>query len=220
MATDITRTATQILDFWFGDMDDSTPLDREREPFGTHYTRWYGKDPQVDAQIRERFEPDLEAATGSSTSWDDTQLEWRTSHPHGLLALTLLVDQLPRNMYRGEARMYRHDEYGLRASETARELQAAAQLPLLKRLFLSVPLLHAEDVAMQTHAVGHFTDIADASRTRSPNNTGFFDSALDYAKRHLDVVERFGRFPHRNAILGRESTAEELEFLKRDDAYF
>ena len=217
--TEINHAVEAILDFWFGSMDDRTLLDREREPFRTHFTRWYGKSPEVDREIRRRFEAELERVTENGRSWDDTVRRW-AEHRQGLLALTILLDQLPRNMYRDTPRMYARDALGLLVSERARALPDAGSLPLMQQMFLAVPLMHAESLTLQQRMLARFEGLVAQAEKRSPQNVGFYRFALDYAKRHVDVVTRFGRFPHRNAILGRTSSAEEAKFLESDEAYF
>jgi uncharacterized protein (DUF924 family) len=213
-----TERAEAILDYWFGSMDDDTVLDREAEPFATHFRRWYGKSPEVDASIRRAFEPDLQAVIATGRRWDDTMQAWR-EHPRGMLALTILVDQLPRNMYRDTARMYAYDALGLLASTAARE-EIIDDLPLVHRMFISVPLMHVENLTLQERMLVDFEVLVELAATRSPRNVRFFEFALDYARRHVDVIREFGRFPHRNALLGRNSTTDELGFLERADAYF
>lgn len=207
-----------ILDFWFGSIDDGTLLRRDSEPFATHFTRWYGKNAEVDASIRQWFEPDLAEVTRTGKDWDETLREWRLE-PRGALALTVLLDQLPRNMYRDTPRMYAHDALGLLASEAARA-EITHDLPLVHRMFASVPLMHAESLPLQEKMLADFEGFVELAAARSPENVGFFRFALDYARRHVDVIRQFGRFPHRNAILGRASTAEEVELLKRPDVHF
>src|SRR5688572_6786359 len=104
--------AAAILDYWFASLDDASLLDREAEPFRTCHARWYGKLPEIDLEIRQRFEPALEATTGAGSRWEDEVGRWRRV-PNGLLALLVLLDQLPRNMYRNTPRMYRHDPLAL-----------------------------------------------------------------------------------------------------------
>lgn len=199
-------------------MDDSTLLNREVEPFFTYFQRWYGKNPKVDAEIRAQFEGDLIEVTRDGRRWDATVREW-AAQPQGLLALTILLDQIPRNIYRDTGRMYTTDVLGLLASELGRA-QGVDHLPLIHQMFLSVPLMHVENVTIEQRMLVDFERFAELAKTRSPHSVGFFNFALDYARRHVDVVEKYGRFPHRNTILGRASTEVELEFLKNSDAYF
>jgi uncharacterized protein (DUF924 family) len=215
---DVKARAAAILSYWFGPMDDSTVLNRESEPFATYFQRWYGKNPKVDAQIRAEFEDDLLAVTRDGRQWDATVREW-SAQPQGLLALTILLDQIPRNIYRDTKGMYATDILGLLVSELARARGVDA-LPLTHQMFLSVPLMHAENLAIQHRMLADFERFAELARTRSPNNVGFYKFALDFAKRHVDVIAKYGRFPHRNTILGRASSEAETEFLKSSDAYF
>lgn len=207
-----------ILEYWFGSMDDDTVLHREVEPFATYFQRWYGKSPQIDAAIRETFEPDLDKVVAAGRRWDVTVREWQPQ-PRGMLALTVLLDQLPRNMYRNTARMYAQDALGLLASESARA-EITEDLPLVHRMFISVPLMHIENLTLQERMLADFEALAALAATRSPQNVKFFQFALDFAKRHVDVIREFGRFPHRNALLGRTSTAAEVEALKRPEFHF
>ena len=122
----------ELLSFWFGALSDETKLDREVDPFRTHMQRWYGKEPDVDRQIRERFEPTLRSVTRSAESW--ALAEQATSgHVRSQLALTLLVDQLPRNMYRDTQRMYGYDGLGLVHAYRALPALRDGSLTLLER---------------------------------------------------------------------------------------
>ena len=216
---DVALKTDAILKFWFGSMDDRTLLDSSVEPFASLYARWYGKQPEIDRQIRERFEGELLAVTSSGAAWEEALDAW-AAHRGGLLALTILVDQFPRNMYRGRSQMYAHDPLALLVSERARKAPEASALPLPYQLFGLVPLMHVESVPLQHHMVSQFERLFALAQERSPANIGFYARVLDSAHRHADVVERFGRFPHRNAILGRNSTLEEASFLDHEDAYF
>jgi uncharacterized protein (DUF924 family) len=214
----VKATAEAINSFWFGPMDDSTTLNREAEPFATYFMRWYGKSPKVDAQIRAEFEGNLLAVTSDGSRWEATVREWE-AQPQGLLALTILLDQIPRNIYRETKDMYKHDALGLLVSDRARS-KGIDHLPLVQQMFLSVPLMHVENLTIQQQMLVHFERFVEIGQTRSFQNVGFFKFALDYAKRHVDVIEKYGRFPHRNAIVGRASTDVETEFLENSDAYF
>jgi uncharacterized protein (DUF924 family) len=208
-----------ILDYWFSSLDDVAPLDREIEPFRTCFARWYGKRAAIDDEIRARFEPALLGATRDGSRWEREVAEWQRV-PSGLLALVILLDQFPRNMYRDSARMYAYDQLALSVTTVAIREYETEPLPLVQRMFLYVPLMHIENLTLQQAMVARFEGLAGLAAERSPHNAGFFAFALEYARRHREVVERFGRFPHRNAILGRPSTATELEFLKQDGSSF
>jgi uncharacterized protein (DUF924 family) len=208
-----------ILDYWFGSLDDAAVLDREVEPFRTCFARWYGKQPAIDAEIRARFEPVLLATTRDGRLWDREVADWQRA-PLGLLALVILLDQFPRNMYRDSSRMYAFDDLALSVTTLALRGHETQPFSLVQRLFLYVPLMHAEDITLQQAMVAKFENLAALATLRSPQNVSFFEFALEYARKHRDVVESYGRFPHRNAILGRHSTADELAFLERDGSSF
>jgi uncharacterized protein (DUF924 family) len=219
MPTSTEALAHSILDYWFSSLDDTTPLDREVEPFRTCFTRWYGKQPAIDAEIRDRFEPALLTVARAGARWDETMADWQRA-PLGLLALVVLLDQLPRNMYRDTARMYAHDPLALVVTTAAIREYESRSITLVQRMFLYVPLMHVENATIQHAMVVKFEHLAALAAVQSPRNAGFFGFALDYARRHRDVVDTFGRFPHRNAILGRTSTPAELEFLQQDGSSF
>jgi uncharacterized protein (DUF924 family) len=205
--------AAAILEYWFSSLDDASRLDRTADPFRSCYQRWYGKDPAIDAEIRTRFEPVLRAATEDGRQLNETISAWRRA-PYGLLALLLLLDQLPRNMYRNAPGMYAHDPLALVvAMEAIRAYEDDETLPLVRRMFLFVPLMHVENLTLQELMLGRFDDLVERARTRSPENRQFFAFARDYARRHVDVIAKFGRFPHRNEILARETTPAEKDFL-------
>ena len=162
--------------------------------------RWFAVDPAFDAEIRERFQPLVErAAPGGLGDW--------LSSPRGALALCLLLDQFPRNIWRGSPLAYACDARAREVSRVALEAGFDRLLPIAQRPFLYLPFEHSEDLADQERCVALMRDLDDTE-------------LLDYAQRHRDVVARFGRFPHRNAVLGRASTAEEVEFLQQPGSSF
>lgn len=218
-ARDRAARGASILSYWFADLDDASPLDRTAEPFRTCYGRWYGKDEATDREIRASFEADLLAVTADGVDVRAEIDAW-ASAPLGLLSLVVLLDQLPRNMYRGTPRMYAHDALALSVATIAIREYEHTGLPLVRRMFLYVPLMHAEDLALQRRMVSLFEHLAEEAARRSPQNRPFFEHALGFARRHAEVIEKYGRFPHRNAILGRASTADEREYLRSPDAGF
>lgn len=219
MSPSTEELARSILDYWFSSLDDESSLDREVEPFATCFARWYGKQPAIDAEIRARFEPALLTATGDGARWDEVVVDWQRA-PLGLLALVIALDQFPRNMYRDTARMYAYDELALSVTTLAIRAYEAAPLTLVQRMFLYVPLMHTENRTLQQAMVSRFESLAAMAAVRSPHNARFFAFALDYARKHREVVEAFGRFPHRNVILGRQSTPAELQFLEGEGSSF
>ena len=186
-----------VLEFWFG-----APGSAEH---GSLRKCWFEKDPAFDAEIRRRFLALVdEAAAGRLDDWAD--------RPEGLLALIVLLDQFPRNLFRDAPRAFATDAQALALAQQALAQGVDALLMPVARAFIYLPFEHSEDLAMQDRAVALFAALAQHGEA--------FASYLDYAERHRDVIRRFGRFPHRNAILGRASTPEEIAFLARPGAGF
>jgi uncharacterized protein (DUF924 family) len=185
----------EVLDFWFG---------REDEPgYGAFREAWFTKDPEFDKLVRDRFETLYEAAAAGEL--DDWKEEARSC-----LALVILLDQFPRNMFRGEPRSYATDHKALAATEFAVDHAIDRELPEFQRTFLYMPFMHSENLEYQRRSVELF---------RGLGNSDPQDSA-DYAVRHMQIIERFGRFPHRNEVLGRRTTPEEAEFLTQPGSSF
>ena len=185
-----TRT---ILEFWF-------------QPAGTYRPEWFRKDAAFDTSIRERFGDVVEAALAGTAAAAVSAEE--------MLARILLLDQFTRNIHGGTPRAFAGDAQALML---ATELVASGRdknLDPWQRWFAYLPFEHAESALEQERSVALFTALAREQQA------GAFDSALDYALRHREVIARFGRFPHRNAILGRASTAEESRFLAQPGSSF
>lgn len=190
--------ATAILEFWFG------TLDAAGVPAPDVERRWFDADERLDAEVRGRFEAELRnAAAGRLVRWEH--------EARGALALVLLFDQFPRNMYRGTPRAFLFDEHARAVATRAIRAGHEGALWPVERVFLYMPFQHAEDVEAQTEAVRRLSSVVE---TVPEEQRERFRRFLHHAERHRDVIERFGRFPHRNAVLGRESTPEELAFLE------
>ncbi len=182
--------ARMLLDFWFGPAGDP---DRER-----HREVWFKSTEAFDNELRREFLGDCEAAAdGGLAAWE--------ASPEGALALVLLLDQVPRNIFRDTPRAYVTDAMARAAAERALARGFDRKVPPVWRRFLYMPFHHSENLADQRRSVA----LLDAV-PRSSDRQG---SLRRYGHTYLDVIARFGRFPHRNAILGRESTPEEVEFL-------
>ena len=193
-----------VLAFWFG------PLGSATEIAGRQRTLWFGKSPANDQAVIERFAPTLLAATtGQLDHWART--------PLGRLALVIVLDQFPHHIHRDQPQAFATDPQALVHSLAALAAGEDQQLTPIERVFLYLPLEHAESIDMQDRSVSLVEKLA---REAASDERALFDSFLDYARRHRDVVARFGRFPHRNAILGRPSTPDELEFLKQPGSRF
>ena len=190
--------------FWFG----TSPQDAE--VIASQSALWWQKQPAVDTEIRKRFAPLVErAATGELDSW--------LGELRGRLALILLTDQFPRNIWREQAAAFAFDVLALRWAKEALALGLDTRARAIERVFLYLPLEHSENLADQQHAVRLFDALAASV---SSELRPAFDGFLDYARRHLEIIERFGRFPHRNAALGRETTAAEADFLRQPGSRF
>jgi len=198
-----------ILDYWFNGLNDQTLIDLESPTV----KRWFSGEDATDREIRERFEEyHLQAARGEYKAWEDT--------PRGRLALVILLDQFPRNLYRGLPEAFATDPMALDLCLRSMEEGLDEPLALIERAFLYMPLMHAESVEMQGKCKQQFSLLVDLAKERSPVNVGYFTYSHEFAVKHAVIIERFGRFPHRNAILGRQSTPEEVEFLKEPDSSF
>lgn len=194
-----------VLDFWFGTASGNLAVARQ------HSKLWWSKNDEIDAEIRERFGPALTSlAKGRmDDAYPDTA--------KGRLAKIILLDQFPRNMYRGTATAFATDLFAQHLAMTALTAGDEEQLRPIERVFLYMPFEHAEETALQALSVKRFELLlADAQE----DERDLFKGYLDFAIRHRDIIERFGRFPHRNSILGRQSTPEELEFLKEPGSSF
>lgn len=186
-----------IYDFWFG----GPGLDE----FGESRKAWFVKDTAFDEEIRRRFLATLESAErGELQHWRDK--------PKHCLSLIILLDQFPRNMFRDTPRAFATDAMALETARFAVEHRHDQAVGPLERVFFYLPFEHSESIDDQARSVALVQALADADPSRA--------DFLDYAKRHQDVIVRFGRFPHRNRILGRASTEAEIEFLKQPGSSF
>lgn len=195
------RSATTISEFWFGDL--------QIDPFGKAKMWWNGGQ-ELDEEIRERFAPWIDdAGQGRLGAWTET--------PTGTACLVVVLDQFPRNAYRGTARAFAYDGQARTIVETAIDDGTDLRMHPVEAAFLYMPLMHSEDLGAQDRCIERFAALVERAPEELKER---FAQNLDYAQRHRDIVERFGRFPHRNAILDRESTAEEVEFLKQPGSSF
>lgn len=193
-----------LLHWWFGQGTSATEIAAEKQRL------WFGYRPQQDAEARERFGALVEQAlNGDLQDWAEL--------PEGWLALVLLFDQLARMIHRDTTRAFAGDE---RAQQLVRDGLAHGGDMLLspiQRVFIYLVLEHAENLAVQDLAVAHFTALRDIA---AEHEQALFRDFLDYAERHREVISRFGRFPHRNAILGRDSSDAEQSFLQQPGSSF
>lgn len=178
----------EVLDFWFSDGRDG------------YREAWFKRDEAFDAEIRSRFgELVVPAREGRLDGWADTA--------EGALALTILLDQFPRNLFRGSPEAFASDPHALAlARRVIRERIDLCMTPV-ERGFLYLPFEHSEAMKAQNESVAAFEGLRDFPACAKPGGT------IDYAWRHWHVIRRYGRFPHRNAVLGRTSTPAELAYL-------
>lgn len=194
-----------LLALWFGDEADDVLRATRQAPL------WWGKSSETDALLASRFGELAEAAAkGSLAHWADT--------PSGRLALILLLDQLPRNIHRGTPAAFAQDPLARDLCLKGLSIGADKSLSPLERVFFYLPLEHAESREQQVRSVAQFEALA-AEQAGTPSQATFAGFA-DFARRHQVIIERFGRFPHRNDILGRTSTPEEAAFLQQPGSGF
>lgn len=188
--------AQAVLDFWFGSPGDPG--------YGSARKAWFLKDDAFDAQIRSRFLAlHAEAAARRLDGW-------RAAAPD-CLALVIVLDQFSRNMFRGTPEAFACDSYALEVAEHAVAARLDAGVPPVHRMFFYLPFEHSESLAQQARSVELFDLLRGEPQLAD---------SIPYAQKHYDVIARFGRFPHRNAILGRPSTPDELAYLSQPGAGF
>jgi uncharacterized protein (DUF924 family) len=193
-AVSLPDRAKALIDAWFGPPGDP---DRERQR-----ETWFKATEEFDASLRQAFLADYEAAAaGELRSWE--------ALPEGALALVLLLDQIPRNIFRGTPRAYAADAAARAVADRALRQGLDRLVPPVWRLFFYMPFHHSEDLEDQHRSVALFDTL--------PRNPDRRRSLRRYGRPYIEVIERFGRFPHRNKILGRESTPDEIDFLAERD---
>ena len=187
-------TADDVLDFWFG----------PRATRGTARQEWFRRDARFDEEIRRRFgELHARAGTGELDSW--------RANAESMLALVVMLDQFSRNLHRGDSRAFANDGYARECADAALARGDDLGSRPVERQFLYLPFEHSEDLRDQDRAVDLMRSLEAFEETRG---------LTQWAERHRDVIRRFGRFPHRNAILGRVSTPEEIAFLEKPGSRF
>ncbi|MGD1939422.1 MAG: DUF924 family protein [Cyanophyceae cyanobacterium] len=189
-------TYQTVLDFWFGEPG--------AEVYGKARKEWFIKKPAFDAKIQQTFGDVLEHAI-------DGKLDHWQNKPQSCLALVIVLDQFSRNLFRQRPASFAQDSKALKIAQGAIARQFDQDLLPVQRVFFYLPFEHSEAIADQKESLRLFTTL---------KGDPVCGSFVDYAQKHYDVIERFGRFPHRNAILGRENTAAEEEFLKQPGSSF
>jgi len=185
-----------VLDFWFGGVSGDWGGEGNAD-------RWFRSSAEFDAEIAARFGGLVESLPESYRSW--------LGEPLSGLAAVIALDQFPRNIFRGTAKAFAFDSHALDSCLSLIESGAERSLLPVQRLFLYMPLEHSEDLAMQELCVSKFGRLAEEA---PEEHRKFAEGNLGYAKMHLDLIRRFGRFPHRNGLLGRAATPEEIAYLE------
>lgn len=195
----------EVLQYWFGDDPDDLEVIHQKRKL------WFGKSDRVDEEIRQRFSERVDWAEkrcrGESSSWS----------PFERLVAIILLDQFPRNIYRGKAKSFSYDSLALALTLEGLALHQDLQMRPIQRVFFYLPLEHSEDLTHQNRSVALFELLVESHQEIWRDA---FEDFADYARRHRDIIARFGRFPHRNAILGRSSTPEEIAFLHQPNSSF
>lgn len=193
----------EILQFWFGEDDDPYVVPDEISK------RWFAGGPAFDELIRQRYADHLERAIrGEYDDWAAT--------PRGRMALILIFDQFSRHLFRGSPRSWSQDLLAQKLAFEGLDDGVDGQLLPRERVFFYLPLEHAEDLVIQNLSVRKYEEL----RQETPDEYEGYSGYLDYAVKHQVIIERFGRFPHRNAVIGRPSTKEEAEFLTQPGSSF
>jgi uncharacterized protein (DUF924 family) len=193
-----------VLGFWFADALGDPAAAWARVPF------WFGGGPAIDQQVADHLGAAFAAATrGSLPSWEFA--------PRPCLALVILFDQVPRNLFRRTAQAFAQDAHALALALRAIQAGYFPALGPLEQAFLLMPFQHSECLDVQRRGFGLWDKVLDAA---APPWRPLLEDFLGHARGHLEIIERFGRFPHRNAILGRPPTAEEREFMEAGGARF
>lgn len=195
--------AKTVLDFWFGDNSGDIPVEQQK--------KWFVSDQEFDALIKKQFTMTLLA--GSRGELD----EWELT-PTGRLAFVILLDQFPRNIFRSTANAFLYDEKALSLARDGIEFKHDIALTIFQRVFLYMPYQHSESLKVQQQSIELFAALA--AQAKSQAEKSFTKSCYQFALQHHELIQRFGRFPHRNSVLGRQSTADEKAYLTGGGARF
>lgn len=198
-------TYQDILDFWFMGLDPD-----QHAPSKEQMGKWFRGGPELDQILRDEYSETLEKAkSGELDAWAQT--------PEGLGALIVVLDQFPRNIFRGKPEAFSYDPIALKWAKHGIENGFSLQVHPLLTTFMYLPLEHSESLEDQELCVKLMRELSEKA---NPDAHETYEGFVDYAVKHHEIIAEFGRFPHRNHILGRENTAAETEFLKRDDVHF
>ena len=209
----------RVLEFWFGHGKTAIEVADEKTEL------WWSKNEQVDREIADQFAATSEAAASEAAASEAAASEaaangelarWSES-PRGLLALIICTDQFPRNMYRDTPRAFAYDSVALAYAKQCVDGGVATQLRPIERVFAYLPFEHSEELAEQERSIALYHEL---TQSVCADQVELFNGYLDFAQQHYEIIKRFGRYPHRNKILERESSDEELAFLQQPGSSF
>ena len=200
----MTLTVDEVLSFWIGELDSNGQVPDSVSK------RWFAKNDEFDQLMTTKFEMHLDAALNGGFD------EWAMTN-EGQVALIILLDQFPRNIYRNQPKSFAFDSKAIGVAAAFTKDEAFAKSPVFYRYFGLMPFMHSEDLQTQKTGMTYFEALKnDSPEQFKPLLVKVYESAVA----HYDIVAKYGRFPHRNKILERESTAEEIEFLKQPGSSF
>ena len=194
----------EILSYWF-----PPGYDADSETLQQQVVRWFLGGPEVDQEITELFTPVLEQARQG-------ELDWWADTPRGRLALIIVLDQFSRSVYKGTPLAYAQDPAALQLALSGTEVGMERDLSLMERLFFTLPIAHAEGPDLAERGDWMVRQAEEMVELAPPHLRSTYEHSLSQAKAHREVIARFGRYPHRNEVLGRTSTPDELEYLRTE----
>lgn len=200
------ENVSEILNFWFGDLTENGVPSSEKQEL------WWSKDPEIDLYIKNNYEKYINSAvSGKLDHWKKTS--------HGLLAYIIILDQFSRNIYRNSKRAFSQDKIALNTASEAVSTGLEAGLKSVEKIFLYMPYMHSEMLSDQLISIKKYSDLVNENKSHIILHD-LLEQSEEYAYRHYEIIKKFGRYPHRNIILGRESTNEEIEFLRTGGSSF
>lgn len=200
------KTVKKILNFWFGEMKNNGMPDTKKQKM------WWIKDKELDNLIKKKFEKHLTLA--KSLEFDEIK-----ENPKEILAVVILLDQFSRNIYRDNPRSFAQDNIALNIVLKGIQKGLDKKMKAVERAFFYMPLMHSEDIGVQEKSVECFSGL-EAEYKDNDDFAHLVTQNRKYAVLHYDIIQKFGRYPHRNKILDRKSTSEEMEFLKGPGSFF
>ncbi len=196
----------KIILFWFGKLDKSGIPSKEKQ------IMWWSKDHKLDEFIKENYEKYVNLAVLGELG------EWKED-PLGMLAFIIVLDQFSRNIYRDTLKAFTQDELALESAKEGIEKGFDKKLLPIERIFFYLPFMHSENLEDQQECIRIYRELADECSS-NPDIYSIINNSYEFAIKHFDIIKKYGRYPHRNSIMGRKSTAQEIEFLKQEGSSF